>query len=253
MRITFLGTGTSQGVPVIACTCPTCKSEDVKDRRLRSSVLIEHQGTTITIDAGPDFRQQMLRANVSKLDAIIITHEHRDHVAGLDDVRAFNWVLKRPMDIWAEPRVMLDIKEEFGYAFAETKYPGAPEMTLHPIVNKPFNAMGVDIIPIRILHGKLPIFGFRIGDFSYLTDISEISDTEKAKLAGSKVLVVSAIRMTPHTTHFSLPQALELIAEINPQQAYITHISHQLPPQAEVQKTLPKNVRLAFDGLTLDI
>lgn len=253
MKLTFLGTGTSQGVPVIACDCPTCQSTDSKDKRFRTSALIEHNGSIISIDAGPDFRSQMLRAKVTRLDAILITHEHRDHIAGLDDVRAFNWVLKRPMDIWAEPRVLLGIKEDFGYAFTQERYQGAPQMELHAIVNKPFCINGIEIIPIRVMHGKLPIFGFRIGGLTYITDISYISDEEKEKIMGSKILIVSAIRMSEHATHFSLPQALNLISEVKPQQAYITHISHQLPPQAIVQKELPSNVQLAFDGLTIEI
>lgn len=212
-------------------------------------MLIEHNGVNIAIDAGPDFRQQMLREQVKRLDAILITHEHRDHVAGLDDVRSFNWVLRRPMDVWAEPRVLKRIEAEFCYAFAENKYPGAPEIILHSIEHKPFDVMGIEVIPIRILHGELPIYGFRIGDVTYLTDISHIDSEEKKKIAGSRVLVVSAIRYAKHPTHFSLGEALDLIEEISPEQGFITHISHQLPPQAEVQKHLPRNVALAHDGL----
>ncbi len=252
MKLTFLGTGTSQGVPVIACTCPACQSTNPHDKRLRTAALIEYEDTTILIDAGPDFRQQMLRANVKSLDSILITHEHRDHIAGLDDVRAFNFIQKRPMDIWAEKRVQNAIKKDFDYVFAENKYPGVPDMRLNTIDGLPFNVNGINIIPIRAYHYKMPVYGFRFGDFTYITDANFISEQEKEKIIGSKYLVINALRKQKHISHFSLPEALKFIAEISPRKAFITHISHQMGLSKDVSKELPENVCLAFDGLVVE-
>jgi phosphoribosyl 1,2-cyclic phosphate phosphodiesterase len=220
---------------------------------LRTSALIEHQGLTLVIDAGPDFRQQMLTANVKNLDAILLTHEHRDHIAGLDDVRAFNYFLNRPMDIWAEPRVLDAIKHGYAYVFTDDKYPGSPEMTLHEIDGNPFNISDLNIIPIRVLHYKMPVYGFRIANLTYITDANYITDEEKQKIAGSQVVVVNALRMRKHISHFSLSEAVELIQQLSPQVGYITHISHQMGLCVDVQKELPKNIFLAYDGLTIDI
>ncbi len=252
MKLTFLGTGTSQGIPVIACSCPVCQSTDPRDMRLRTSALIEHNGVTIAIDAGPDFRQQMLRAKVKNLDGIIITHEHRDHISGLDDVRAFNWINKRPMDIWAEPRVLNAIRAEYTYVFAEQKYPGIPEICLHELDGHPFDVMGIKITPIRVYHHKLPIYGFRIGDLTYITDANFISEEEKEKIIGTKYLVINALRMQKHLSHYSLPEALKVIAELGPRRAYITHIGHQMGLYKDITPQLPENVTLAYDGLTVE-
>ncbi len=249
MKLTFLGTGTSQGVPVIACPCPVCQSTDPRDKRLRTAALIEHQGINIVIDAGPDFRQQMLRANVKNLHAILITHEHRDHIAGLDDVRAFNWIQKRPMDIWAEERVLVELQREYAYVFAEQKYPGIPEFSLHIIENQIFEILGIKITPIRLYHYKLPIYGFRIGNLTYITDANFIPEEEKEKIIGTKYLVINALRMQKHISHFSLPEALELINQFSPKKAFLTHVSHQMGFYKDVSKMLPDNVCLAYDGL----
>ncbi len=247
MKITFLGTGTSQGVPVIACKCKVCKSSDEKDKRLRSSIMIETQGTTIVIDTGPDFRQQMLRENVEKLDAVIFTHEHKDHIAGLDDVRSFNYIQKKAMDVYALKRVNEALKREYAYAFAKDKYPGVPQLNLHNIDNKEFKINNVTIIPIKVMHISLPIFGYRIKDFTYITDASFISDEEKLKIKGSKILVVNALRKKKHFSHFCLSEALELIKEIKPEKAYLTHVSHQMGLTKDIKKELPANVALAYD------
>lgn len=252
MKITFLGTGTSQGIPVIACPCPVCQSADPHDWRLRTSALIEHHGTNIVIDAGPDFRQQMLRAKVKNLQAILLTHEHRDHISGLDDVRAYNWLQKRPMDIWGEARVLTELKNQYNYVFAEHKYPGIPEFELHSIDGQPFEVMGINIIPVRVYHYKLPIYGFRIGDLTYITDANFIPEDEKEKIIGTKYLVINALRMQKHISHFSLPEALELIAQLSPRKAFITHIGHQMGFHNVIAKTLPENVCLAYDGLELE-
>lgn len=253
MKLTFLGTGTSQGIPVIACPCNVCASTDERDKRLRTAALVEHQGVTIAIDAGPDFRQQMLRADVKNLHAILLTHEHRDHIAGLDDVRAYNWVHKRPMDIWAELRVMEAIKREYAYIFAENRYPGIPEVNLNLINGEPFDVLGVRVTPIRAYHYKLPVYGFRIGDLTYITDTNFIPEEEKEKIIGSKYLVINALRMKKHLSHFSLPEALKLVEELGPRRAFITHISHQMGCYADIAPMLPDNVMLAYDQLTVDI
>ena len=239
-----IGTGTSQGVPVIACRCDTCISDAPKDKRLRSSVLIEEGDVTIVIDTGPDFRQQMLRAEVKKLDAIIFTHEHRDHIAGLDDIRAFNFILKKPMDVYAEERVIRSLKNEFPYIFAERKYPGIPQVNVHSIENQQFKINGLVVQPIRALHYRLPVLGYRIGDFAYITDANYIPPEEKEKLRDLKILVICALRVKDHISHFTLPQALEVIEEVKPEEAYLTHISHQLGLHDDVQKGLPDRVSL---------
>jgi len=250
VELTFLGTGTSQGVPVISCPCAVCQSADPRDNRLRSSVLIRSEHISLVIDTGPDFRYQMLREKVKSLDAVLITHEHRDHIAGLDDVRAFNFVQQRPMDVYAEDRVREMIKTQFLYAF-ENNYPGVPRLNLHRIKEEDFKIGSLDIRPIRLMHYNLPILGFRIGDLAYLTDASYISSGEKEKLKGLRVLVVNALRKKKHPTHFCLDDALELISEIKPEKAFLTHISHQMGKAAEVQKELPREVQLAWDGLKI--
>lgn len=253
MKFTFLGTGTSQGVPVIACPCPVCQSSDNRDKRLRAAALIEFNGVTIAIDAGPDFRQQMLTSKVTKLDAILITHEHRDHIAGLDDVRAFNWVQQKPMDIWAEQRVQDSIKKEFSYVFAEQKYPGVPEVVLNCINGHPFEILGVKVTPIRCYHHKLPIYGFRIGDLTYITDANFIPEEEKEKIVGSKYIVVNALRHQKHMSHFSLSEAVKCISGFGPRKGFLTHISHQMGLYEDIKKELPDNIYLAFDGLTIEV
>ncbi len=253
MRLTFLGTGTSQGVPVIACPCPVCQSDQEKDKRLRASVYVEVNGVNILIDAGPDFRQQMLRASVKHLDGILLTHEHKDHIGGLDDVRAFNFVNRRPMDIYAEERVQDALKQEYAYVFAENRYPGVPEMNLFNVDGYPFEINGVKIIPIRCFHYKMPIYGYRIGDLTYITDANFISEEEKEKIVGSKYIVINALRKQKHISHFTLGEALKLIEEFSPRKAFITHVSHQMGFHADIQAELPRNVSIAYDGLVVEI
>ena len=249
IKITFLGTGTSQGVPVIACPCAVCASDDPHDKRLRCSALIQTGGKNILIDSGPDFRQQMLRAKITHLDAILFTHGHKDHTAGLDDVRAYNYVQQRPMDIYAEERVQKILRREFAYIFAEEKYPGVPELNIHTIDETPFAIDQITVIPIRVMHLNLPVLGFRIGQLAYLTDANNISEKEKDKLRGLNCLVVNGLRLKPHLSHFTLNEALALIDDLKPKQAYITHISDQLGFHQQIQATLPLNVFLAYDGL----
>ncbi len=253
LKISFLGTGTSQGVPVVACHCEVCLSNDSKDKRLRSSVLVQTQGRHILIDAGPDFRQQMLREKQQQLDAVILTHEHVDHVFGLDDIRAFNYVQQAPVDIYAEPRVLGELKRVYSYVFAEFRFGGLPEMNLHEIQHADFQVAGLTITPIRGLHYKLPVFGYRIGSFAYLTDMNSIAIDEKNKLHGLKVLVVGAVHKKEHLSHFNLAQALQLIEELKPQQAYITHISHLMGLHEIEDLALPSHVHLAYDGLALHV
>jgi phosphoribosyl 1,2-cyclic phosphate phosphodiesterase len=215
--------------------------------------MIEINGKTFVIDTGPDFRQQMLREKVADVDAILFTHEHKDHTAGLDDVRAFNHLKQMPMDIYAEERVQHSLMREYAYVFAEKKYPGIPQLKLHTINPQPFKIEGIEIIPIRLLHHQLPILGFRIEDFTYLTDTNYVDETEKKKIKGSKYITITGLRKEKHLSHFSLGEALEFIDEMKPEKAFITHCSHQLGLHAEVQKELPQNIVLAYDGLTIEI
>jgi len=251
VKITFLGTGTSQGIPVIACPCAVCASNDPHDKRLRCSALLQIDGKNILIDSGPDFRQQMLRAGITQLDAILFTHGHKDHTAGLDDVRAYNYVMQRPMDIYAEERVQKILQQEFSYIFAENKYPGVPELNMHTIDEMPFAIDQITVTPIRAMHLKLPVLGFRIGQLAYLTDVNSISEAEKEKLRKLDCFVVNGLRQKPHISHFSLKEALALINDVKPKRAYITHISHQLGFHRQVQAELPPNVFLAYDGLNV--
>ncbi|MFW6371905.1 MAG: MBL fold metallo-hydrolase, partial [Bacteroidota bacterium] len=216
MKITFLGTGTSQGVPIIACNCEVCRSIDPRDQRLRSSVLVETDNLTIIIDTGPDFRHQMLRENVQDLDAVLYTHGHRDHIAGLDDIRAFNFIKQKPMDVYAEKRVIRALQKEFSYIFAEKKYPGVPQVNIHTIDTETFSINGENIIPVRGMHYRLPVLGFRIGDFTYLTDVNYISEEEKEKIFGSKYIVLTGLRKQKHISHFTLDEAIHLIRELSP-------------------------------------
>lgn len=251
MKITFLGTGTSQGVPVIACDCSTCLSSDEHDKRLRTSLLLETEDTTLVIDAGPDFRQQMLREHVTRLDAILLTHEHKDHIAGLDDVRAFNYKSQDAIDIFSEERVQKVLKKDYSYVFSEYQYPGIPKMRLNPVTDQGFTVKKLQIVPVRVFHYRLPVYGFRIGNLAYITDANYIPEESKEKLYGVKYLVVNALRKEKHISHFSLREAVDFIREISPKKAFITHISHQMGLHKNVSKELPSEIVLAYDGLSL--
>jgi phosphoribosyl 1,2-cyclic phosphate phosphodiesterase len=254
LEITFLGTGTSQGVPIIGCDCEICKSEDLRDNRLRSSILISVNDLNILIDAGPDFRQQMLRERIAKLDAIVLTHEHKDHIGGLDDIRAYNYIRQRPMDIYAEKRVNDSLKlHDFAYVIDRKDYPGIPQMDFHDIDEQPFFIEDVEMIPIRGLHMNLPVLGFRINTFAYITDMNYISTPEKEKLRDLDVFVINALRRRKHVSHFCLDEALEIIDEIKPKRAYLTHMSHRLGFYTDLVKELPVNVLPAFDGLRISL
>lgn len=253
MIITFLGTGTSQGVPVIACNCEVCLSTDYKDKRLRTSVHIEVEHQHFNIDVGPDFRQQMLSNNIQRLDAILITHEHKDHTAGLDDVRSFNFSQKKDMPIYGSQKVLDQITQEFAYIFADHKYPGVPQVEKIAITNSAFSIHGIDITPIEVMHFKLPVFGFRIKEMAYITDANFIPDVEKKKLTGLKVLILNALQIEKHISHFTLAEALELILELKPEKAYLVHISHKMGLARDIEPTLPENVILAYDGLRISL
>lgn len=249
----FLGTGTSQGVPVIACDCGTCASQDTKDNRLRSSILLKINGQNFVIDAGPDFRQQMLREQLNSLRAILLTHEHVDHIFGLDDIRSFNWIQKHPTDIYAEERVQQAIKRIFNYVFADYKYPGIPKMQLHLVENSSFEIDKIQFTPIRCFHYKLPVYGYRVGDLTYITDTNFIPEEELEKAKGTKVLIINALRKEKHLSHFSLNEALEVVKIIQPEKTFLTHLSHNFGKHKNIQKDLPENVFVAYDGLRIQL
>ena len=254
MVLTFLGTGTSQGIPVITCNCDVCKSPDQKDKRLRTSVMVETEGKRIIIDCGPDFRQQMLRENVQSIDAILITHSHKDHIGGLDDVRAFNYFLQRPSAVYASFDAQEEIKREFSYAFSNDKYPGVPEIDLHLIDNKQFNISSLNILPIKALHFQDHyVFGYRIGYLTYITDAVHIDENEMKKIEGSRVIVINALRKKKHYSHFNLSEAVAILERLKPERGYLTHISHQMGRQADLQKELPSFINLAYDGLRVTL
>lgn len=272
MRIRLLGTGTSQGIPIIGCHCPICTSNDIRDHRLRTSALVSVDGLNILIDTGPDLRYQLLRSGTTRLDAVLFTHEHKDHTAGLDDVRPINFLMKQPLNLYGLPRVMRSIKHDFSYAFAKEHYPGAPILILNDIEPEPFKIGEVEIIPIKLMHSsqrmakQLPILGYRIKNFAYITDArgigwdeipdittAPLSPSEEAKLKGLDTLVINALRREEHYSHLSLPQTLSIIEQLQPRRAYLTHISHHLGLHEEVTKELPKNVFLGIDNQLIDI
>jgi len=253
LKVTFLGTGTSQGVPVIACDCPVCSSLDYRDKRLRSSIHLEIDGKSLVVDTGPDFRQQMIREKIHHLDGILFTHEHKDHTAGLDDIRSYNFLQKKDMPIYGTKKVLNQIKREFAYIFEEVRYPGIPSVIAQEITNEPFIAEGIKVVPIEVMHYRLPVFGFRFGDFTYITDAKYIDDAELEKVKGSKVLVLNALQKTHHLAHFTLDEAIQLVNQIKPESAYFTHISHRLGTHQDVELILPPNIHLAYDGLKISI
>lgn len=255
MKIRFLGTGTSQGVPVIACDCEVCTSKDVHDNRLRSSILIElDNGRNIVIDTGPDFRYQMLRDGVKHLDAILMTHSHKDHIAGLDDVRAFNYQQQEAITIYSNTATLEALQREFYYAFSAIKYPGVPQLELKEIQPlDSFTILETKILPFEVLHYKMPVLGFRIGNFAYITDAKTVSEESRSALEGVEVLVVNALQESAHISHFTLGEALQFIAEINPKKAYLTHISHRFGTHEYIQSILPENVFPAYDQLCVEI
>ena len=253
VRLTFLGTGTSQGVPMIGCDCIICRSADPHDKRLRSSVMIENEDTRLIVDSGPDFRYQMLRAGVKDIDAILLTHEHTDHIMGLDDVRAFNYFCQKSVEVWATERVGAVVRKNFDYAFAENPYPGAPRITLHNITEQPFKVGNLEVVPIFGRHFTLPVTGFRVGPVAYLTDFNHIEEEELHKLQGVEVLVINALRHTRHISHFTLPEAMEIARKVGAPKTYFTHLSHQIGLHAEEEAKLPEGMHLAYDCLTIEI
>lgn len=257
MQITFLGTGTSQGVPMIACPCEVCQSEDVLDQRLRSAIHIQTDHYSIVIDTGPDFRTQMLRYKITEVDGILFTHEHKDHSAGLDDVRGFNYFMQCDMPIYGSQHCIEAIKRDFQYIFREKKYPGIPELAVNILPNEPFEFChhgrpALNIIPIEVMHYKLPVYGYRIGDFAYITDANYIAAKELEKLRGVKTLVLNALRHEPHLSHFTLQEAIAIAEQVGANSTYFTHISHQLGKHQEINPTLPKGMYLAYDGLQIE-
>jgi phosphoribosyl 1,2-cyclic phosphate phosphodiesterase len=253
MKVTFLGTGTSQGVPIICCDCAVCKSTNPKDNRLRSSILIESEIAKVVIDSGPDFRQQLLRRDLKSLDAVVFTHEHKDHIAGLDEVKAFNYFNNMRMPVYATERVQNALKREFAYIFSDDKYPGIPEIDLYTITDEPIKIKDITLLPIDVVHFKMPVKAYRINNFTYITDANYISDSEKEKIKGSEIIVLNALRREPHLSHFTFNEAINLMEELKPKKAYFTHISHQLGLHNDVSIELPDFIELAYDGLQIEI
>ena len=253
LTIQFLGTGTSSGVPMIGCSCDVCKSTDKKDKRLRSSILVSSDTTSIVVDTTPDFRYQMLRSNSCKLDAVLFTHSHKDHLAGLDDIRAFNYFSESSMPLYANSSTEEAIRRDFYYAFGDNKYPGVPDISIQNIVTSPFEVGDIMVTPIEVMHHKMPVLGFRFKDFTYITDANFIEEQEKDKIRGSKVLVLNALRKEKHISHFTLGEAVQLAQELAVPEVYFTHISHQMGKHAIVNGELPDNIQLAYDGLTLSL
>lgn len=250
LYIEFLGTGTSAGVPMIACNCAVCSSTNKKDKRLRSSILVRSESTTLVVDTTPDFRYQMLRAGIQRLDAVIFTHPHKDHLAGLDDIRAFNYFMKKPMPLFVNDITAAAIQREYAYAFSEEKYPGVPQINLQYINDLDSFMVGdIPVLPIAVMHSKMTVLGFRFGDFTYITDANFIDEVEKEKIKGSKVLVLNALRKEDHVSHFTLAQAVALGEELAIPKVYFTHISHQLGLHNSINDELPVNMQLAFDQL----
>ena len=253
MEVTFLGTGTSGGVPLIACQCPVCKSSDSRDKRLRTSILIKDQNLTIAVDCGPDFRQQMLREQVKHLDAVLFTHQHKDHTGGIDDIRSFNFINQKPMEFYCDLPTEMGIKEQYSYAFTETDYPYLPKMNFHRIDKDVFSVGHLQVTPIEVMHAHMPVKAFRIGSFTYITDAKTIAPNEMDKIRGTKVLVLNVLRETEHYSHLSIPQALALVEELKPEVTYFTHMSHQFGLHAEMEHRLPAGVKIAYDGLKVEI
>ena len=251
LKFTFLGTGTSSGVPMIACRCAVCTSPDPRDKRLRSALLVQSETTTLVVDTGPDFRCQMLRADVRKLDAVLFTHPHKDHIAGLDDVRAYNFFQHADMPLYANAMTQESLMREFAYAFAEKKYPGVPNLELNTVTFDPFMVGDIPVTPIGVWHLHMPVLGFRFGNFTYITDANRIDESEKQKIRGSEIFVVNALRHEPHISHYSLSEAIALTRELGVPRAYFTHISHQLGRYADVEPELPEGMHLAYDGLEI--
>lgn len=253
MKITILGSGTSQGVPVIGCHCEVCGSLDFRDKRLRSSIHLEVDSKSFVIDSGPDFRQQMLRERIEKLDALIFTHEHKDHTAGMDDIRSFNFLQKKDMPIYGRSHVIEQLKREFAYVFSASKYPGVPRVRVHEIENQAFEVEGIMVQPIEVMHYKLPVFGYRIKDFAYITDMKTISDKEVEKLKNLDALVLNALQKTEHLSHLTLEEAIAFAEKIGAKKTYFTHLSHRMGKHTEVEKELPENILIAHDGLQISL
>ena len=251
LTIQFLGTGTSTGIPMIGCSCDVCNSQDSNDKRLRSSILVSSPTTTFVVDTTPDFRYQMLRTNTIKLDAVLFTHPHKDHLAGLDDIRAFNFFSQQSMKVYANSLTEEAIRRDYYYAFGDKKYPGVPDVDLITIDASPFMIGDIPIIPIEVMHHKMPVLGFRFGDFTYITDANKIEEMEKEKIRGSSVLVLNALRKEKHISHFTLDEAVELAQELNIPKVYFTHISHQLGKHKTINSELNQHIQLAHDGLTI--